>query len=127
MLDAVGSEINPRAVLGLIGEAGGVQEEAGLGSVVPLGARAGDALLVALIEHDVAFGDDFVSRFIDSHFVGLQAIGADARVDVSFVNKDARFFRSGNCLRAGIDLEQVSRLARLSLPGWRSGRLTGWS
>ena len=71
LLDAVGCEVHDRAVLRLIGEASRVLEEAGLGRVVPLGARACDALELALIEDDVAFGDDAVLRLVDRHLVGL--------------------------------------------------------
>ena len=80
----------------------------GLGSIVPFGARAGDALLLTLIEYDVAFRNHFVRRFVDGYFVGLQTIGADARIDVSLINKNARFFWSGNRLRARIHFEQVT-------------------
>src|SRR6185503_15058797 len=57
LLDAIGGEIHARAVLRLIGVTRRVNKEAGLGLVVPLCMTARDALLIALIKDDVAFGD----------------------------------------------------------------------
>jgi hypothetical protein len=72
LLDAIRSEINTRAVLGLVCEAGGVDEVTGLGAIVPLAARAGDALLIRLIENDAAFRDDSVLGFVNRDLVCLK-------------------------------------------------------
>src|SRR5204863_3692697 len=86
--------------------------------VVPLGARAGDALELALVEDDVAFGDDAVLRLVDRHLVGLQAIDADARVNVPFVDDDARLLRAAYVIPVCVNVEDVRRLLarRGSLP-----------
>src|SRR5690242_294072 len=73
-LDAIGSEIHPRAVLGLIGIARRVYEEAGLGPVIPFGVTSGDALLITLVKNDVAIGDDYIGCVVDRDFVSLQTI-----------------------------------------------------
>src|SRR5882724_2355082 len=58
LLDPISNEIHSGAVGRLIGIAGRVKKEAELGFVVPFRVAAGDALLVGLIKHDVAVGDD---------------------------------------------------------------------
>ena len=98
LFDAIGCEIDTRAVLRLVCEAGGVFEVTGFGAVVPLATRAGDALLVCLIENDAAFGDYAILGFVNSDLVCLQAVSADADVDVAFVMSDARVFRSFRAL-----------------------------
>jgi hypothetical protein len=45
----------------LIGVSGRVFKEAGLGSVIPFRVTAGDALLICLIEDNVAVGDYQIS------------------------------------------------------------------
>ena len=95
-LNPIGDEIHARAVIGLICIAGRVDEETGLGLVVPLRVTAGDALLIALIEDDVAIGDYLVRGVINGDFVRLQSVGSDARIDVAFANRDAALFRTGN-------------------------------
>src|SRR5260370_22726884 len=71
LLDSIRGEVHPRAVLSLIGISARVDEEARLRFVIPFRAAAGDALLIALIEDHVAFGDHLVGRVIYSYFVGL--------------------------------------------------------
>ena len=70
-LDSVCREIESGAILCLVCKSRRVDKEARLRSVVPLGTRARDALLVTLIEYDVAFGDHTVRRFVDSDLVCL--------------------------------------------------------
>src|ERR1044072_5058431 len=79
--DAIGCEVRARSVLCLVRITGGVGEVTGLGAVVPLGLRTGDALNVRLIENHAAFSDDAVLRLVNRHLVSLQAIRADAYVD----------------------------------------------
>src|SRR5258708_29209657 len=86
LLDSIGGEVHARAVLTLIGIAGRVDEEAGLRLVIPFRTAPGDALLIALIENHLAFGDDFFGRFVNSDLVGLQAVRADARIHVALIN-----------------------------------------
>src|SRR5204863_4018359 len=94
----------------LVREPGGVLEEAGLGRVVPLGARACDALELALVEDDVALGDDAVLRLVDRHLVGLQTVDADAYVNVPLVDDDARLLRAAHRLLVRVNVEQVRGL-----------------
>ena len=122
-LDSISGEVHPRAVLSLIGIAGRVDEKAGLRFVIPFRAAAGDALLIALIENHVAFGDDFVCRFVNRHFVGLQAVRADARVDIAFINFDNLTLRPTRSLFGGIDAQRVARLYRRRLRAGRAYRL----
>jgi len=56
--------------------------------------RAGNALLIALIENHVALGHDFIRGVVHGNFVRLQTVSADARIDVSFADGYARFFWS---------------------------------
>ena len=107
-LHAIGGEVDARSVLRLIGVAGGVDEVTGLGAIVPIRARTGDALQIRLIENDVAFRDDSVFRLVDSDFVCLQAIRADAHVNVAFVNKNARVFRPGRGLLRSVDRDLIN-------------------
>ena len=107
LLNAIGGEIDTRAVLRLVGVAGGVDEVAGLRLVVPLGARTGDALLIALVENDAAFGDDSVFCVEDRYLVGLQTVRADTDVNVSFVNDNARVFRSGRVLFGRVNADSI--------------------
>src|SRR6267142_5811537 len=88
-LNAIGSEVESRAILGLIREAGRVKKEAGLGAVIPLGARAGDALLVTLIENNISLSHNLVRRLVICDFVCLQAIGPHTNIDVALINDDA--------------------------------------
>ena len=111
LLDSICREVDARAVLCLIGVTGRVDEVTGFGAIVPLSARACDALLVRLIENHTAFGDDAVLSFVISHFISLQAIRADAHVDVSFINNDVCIFRSRNTLRRGFNRDLIRRRA----------------
>src|SRR5439155_1830683 len=74
LINSIGGEVHPRAVLSLVGVTGRVDEVAGLGLVVPFRPAARDALLIALIENYVAFRHDFVGRLVNSYLVGLQSI-----------------------------------------------------
>ena len=93
-LNPIGDEVHARAVVGLICIAGRVDEETGLRPVVPLCVAARDALLIALIEHNVAVCDYLIRGVINGYFVGLQSVRPNARVDIPFANGDARFFRT---------------------------------
>src|SRR5436309_9023745 len=59
-------------------------------------------LFRSLIENHVAVGNYFVGLVINSYLVGLEPVGADARIDVSFANRDARIpgTRSGFFVRS---------------------------
>src|SRR5439155_15377155 len=92
LLDPIGDEIHARAVVSLIRIAGRIDEETGLRLVVPLRVTAGDALLVALIENDVAVRDYLIRGVINGYFVGLQSVRPDVRVDIPFTNRDAGLF-----------------------------------
>jgi len=111
-LNAISGEIHSRTVLCLIGIAGRVDKEAGLGFVIPFRAAASDALLIALIKDYVTFGDHFVGRLINRNLVSLQAIGANARIDIAFVNFDDRAFGSRHSLGGGIDNQRITGLYR---------------
>ena len=102
-LDLVGSEIDPRPVLGLICETRGIEEKPGLGPVVPLRPLSGDSLLLALIKDNVSLSNDLIGCFVDRHLVGLQSISSNSCIDVAFVSKDARVFGTRNRLGACFD------------------------
>jgi len=93
-LNPIGDEVHACAVVRLICIAGRVNEEARLGFVVPLRVAPGDALLIALIEDDVAVCDYLIRGVINGYFVGLQSVRPDARVDIPFTNRDAGLFRT---------------------------------
>src|SRR5436305_8507255 len=93
LLNGVGCEVDDGAVLRLVRKTRRVREGACLSAVVPLGARACYALLIALIQNHVAFGYDAVCSFINSYLVGLKAVRPYARVNVTFVNKYERILR----------------------------------
>ncbi len=80
---------------------------------------AGDALLIALIENHVAFSDNLVRRVVHSHFVGLQAIRADARVNVAFANQYAIFCLARNTFPVTNEGERFRALRALLLSGDR--------
>src|SRR5258707_5517470 len=123
LLDSIGGEVHPRAVLTLIGVAGRVDEETGLRLVIPFPAAARDALVITLIANHVAFGDDFVGRFVNSDLVGLQAVRADARVDVALINFDDRALRPSRSLLVGSDVTRVARMYGRRLRAGRAHRL----
>src|SRR5437764_7398726 len=77
-LDAIRDEVHAGAVIRLIGIARRVNKEPGLRLVVPFGMAAGDALLIALIENDVAVSDNQVRGVIDGDFVSLHPKSTDA-------------------------------------------------
>ncbi len=106
----VGGEIDDRAVVGLVRKTRRVLEEAELGLVVPLGARPRNALELALIEDDVAFGDDLVGRLVNRHLVGLKSVDADARVHVLLIDDDARVFGAADGASASPHIEFFRRL-----------------
>ncbi len=95
-LNSIGSEVHSRAVLRLIGIAGRVNKEAGLGLIIPFGPAASNALLFALIKYHITFGNYLVGRVINGHLIGLQPVGADACVDVAFANRDMGPFGPGD-------------------------------
>ncbi len=57
--------------------------------VIPNAGRTGNALVVALIEYDTAFGDHLIFAFVDGDLVGLQAVDAEAHIDMSLMCDDA--------------------------------------
>jgi len=84
---------------------------------------AGDALLIALIENDVAIGDGEVGRFKHRDFVGLQAISANADVNISVVDRDDRTLCSGYSLLRSIDSQEISGLYGRNFSRCRPHRL----
>src|SRR6185437_16109748 len=104
-LHTISGEINSRAVLCRVCVTGGVDEVTGLRAVVPLTTRARDALYIRLIENDAAFRDDSVLRFVNGDLIGLESISADARVDVTFIMKDARVLRTRHALPCRFNAE----------------------
>src|ERR1051326_4494576 len=54
--DSIRNKVHARAVVRLICISGRIHKETGLIFVIPFGMAAGDALLLALIEDDVAIG-----------------------------------------------------------------------
>ncbi len=121
LLDAIGGEVNTRAVLCLVCEAGGVDEVTGLGAIVPLAARAGDSLLIRLIENDAAFGDDSVLCFVNRDLVSLKTISADANVDVAFVDERCARFQDPT-RSALIEVTVISSVATPCTPPCVGGR-----
>ena len=83
-LDAIGSEVHPRAIVCAVRVSSGVNKEARFRFVIPFSVTARNALLIALIKDDVAVSDHLVGRVIHSHLVSLQPICADPRVNVAF-------------------------------------------
>jgi hypothetical protein len=64
-------------------------------------------LLIRLIENDAAFSDYSVLGFVNGDLVSLKSVGADANVNVSFVNNDARVFRTGAALLRRFDSDLI--------------------
>ena len=60
---------------------------------------------------------------VDRHFVGLQTVRADARVDVAFIDFDNRALRPTRSLLVGSDAQRVARLYRRRLRAGRTYRL----
>src|SRR5262249_44365342 len=110
LFHAIGDEVNARAVVRLVGITGRILEEARLAFVIPFGVTAGDALLICLIENDVAVGDDEIPGVVDGNLVCLQPIGADARIDVPLANLDAVLLWPGERLMTADDFQGVARL-----------------
>src|SRR5207237_9703403 len=93
-LNPIGDEIHARAIVGLICIAGRVDEETGLRPAVPLCVAAADALLIALIEHNVAVCDYLIRGVINGYFVGLQSLRPDARVHIPLPIGKPGYFRT---------------------------------
>ena len=64
-------------------------------------------MLIRLIENDAAFRDDSVLGFVNRDLVSLESLRADAHVNVSFIEEDARVLRTRHALPRRLDIELV--------------------
>src|SRR5258708_16697489 len=67
LLDSIGGEVHPRAVLTLIGISGRVDEEAGLRLLISFRPAPRDALPISLIPNHLAFPPPFFRPFLNPH------------------------------------------------------------